>query len=278
MPISIPSAPKKPHSDTRHGVTRHDPYHWLRADNWQEVMHKPETLDAEIRTYLDAENAYFDASFGDKAKGLQDIIYKEIRGRIKEDDSGIPSPDGDYAYYSKMETGKQYPLLMRTARDGSDAVCLMDCNEEAGESYFGFAGASHDPSHKFLAWGCDRKGSEYYTIRIRNISSGEDLNDTIEKSAGGAVWSADGNTIYYVELDENHRPFRVRQHKIGSDQSSDKIVYEETDAGFFVNIGKTLSGKYIVIGAGDHQTSEVHLIDAKTGGDSILVSPRKVGA
>lgn len=272
-----PIAAKKNHNATQHGITRSDPYHWMRADNWQEVMRKPETLDEEIRTHLEAENNYFTAGFGDKTQDLQDKIYKEIRGRIKEDDVGIPSPDGPFTYFSKMETGQQYPLLMRADRDGSNQTCIMDCNIEAGEGYFGFAGAAHDPSHKYLAWGCDRNGSEYYAISIRDIATGLDLTDDLQKTTGSAVWSADSLSVYYVELDENHRPFRVRQHIIGTAQSDDKTIYEEPDAGFFVEVGKTLSSNFILIGSGDHQTSEVRLIDAKTGGEPLLIAPREVG-
>ncbi|MCF6303569.1 MAG: S9 family peptidase, partial [Devosiaceae bacterium] len=277
---TLPTAPvadKISHAQTQHTITRQDPYHWLRAENWQEVMRKPDTLPLPIRKYLEAENDYFTVSFGDKTKDLQDTIYREIRGRIKEDESGIPSPDGPFAYYSKMLEGKQYPLLMRTARNGENETCILDCNKEAGEEYFGFAGAAHDPEHRLLAWGCDRNGSEYYTIRIRNLSSDKDLPDLIEKSAGGAVWAADSLSIYYVELDENHRPFRVRQHVLGTRQTNDKTIYEENDPGFFVQVGKTLSGKYITISTGDHQTSEIRLIDARLGGKPILIAPRLEG-
>ncbi len=272
-----PVADKIDHVSTHHGIKRHDPYHWLRAENWQEVMRQPDTLADPIRNYLEAENDYFTASFGDRTKELRETIYKEIRGRIKEDETGVPSPDGPFAYYTKMAEGKQYPLLMRTSRDGDNETCILDCNKEAGEGYFGFAGAAHDPAHKLLAWGCDRNGSEYYTIRIRDLGRDQDLSDIIEKSSGGTVWAADSKSIYYVELDENHRPFRVRQHILGTDQSSDKTIYEEEDAGFFVQVGKTLSGKFITINAGDHQTSEIRLIDAHAGGSPILVAPRRAG-
>ena len=125
-----PVAARKPHRVTFHSVEREDPYHWLRADNWQEVMQKPEALPAEIRSYLEAENSWYETRFGEPTKPLQERIYKEIRGRIKEDDSGIPSPDGPWAYNSRMEEGKQYPILVRTPRDGDATVpCVLavDC-------------------------------------------------------------------------------------------------------------------------------------------------------
>jgi oligopeptidase B len=272
-----PIAVEKPHRSTHHGIPRNDPYHWLRADNWQEVMQAPETLNGEIRAYLEAENAYFEDQFGTPMAGLKDTIFKEIRGRIKEDESGIPTPDGPFAYNSRMEEGKQYPILVRTPRAGGTEEILLDCNIEAGDAYFGFGGADHDPSHRLMAWLADRQGSEFYTIRVRNLATGEDIADVIEDTAGGVVWSADSTSFYYVEYDDNHRPFRVRRHLLGTAQAADEIVYEEADPGFFVGVDDTLSRRFIVIDVHDHQTSEVWLIDAETGGAPRLVAARVPG-
>ena len=232
-----PLAKRLAHSHSHHGVTRVDDYAWLRADNWQEVMQKPETLDAEIRAYLEAENNYYEAEFGQPTAALQDVIYKEIRGRIKEDDSGVPSPDGPFAYNSRMLEGKQYPQIVRTARDGGAETVLLDCNIEAGEDYFGFAGASHDPGHALLAWAADRAGSEYYDIVLRDLASLTDTGEVIRETAGSYVWSNDSKSIYYTEYDDNHRPYRVRRHDLGTDQAADPIIYEESDPGFFVGVG-----------------------------------------
>jgi len=269
-----PIAARKSHKVTVHDIERDDPYHWLRAPNWQEVMQKPETLDGEIRAYLDAENAFYEAEFGKPTEVLQEAIYKEIRGRIKEDDSGIPTPDGPYAYNSRMLEGQQYPQVVRTARAGGAETVLLDCNIEAGEGYFGFAGAEHDRGHRYLAWAADRAGSEYYDIVIRDLETGLDSAEVITETAGSYVWSNDSKAIYYTEYDDNHRPYRVRLHVIGTDQAADPIVFEERDPGFFVGVGRTLSDKYIVIDAHDHQTSECWLIDAETGGEPRLVAPR----
>ncbi len=271
-----PVAKRVAHSHTHHNVTVEDPYAWLRADNWQEVMQKPEALDAEIRAYLEAENSFYEAQFGKPTAELQDRIYREIRGRIKEDDSGVPSPDGPWAYNSRMLEGKQYPQIVRTPRDGGTEEVLLDCNIEAGDGYFGFAGAAHDPSHRTLAWAADRAGSEYYDIVLRDIATGTDSDEIIAETAGSYVWSNDSRSIYYAEYDDNHRPFRVRRHDLGTPQENDPIVYEEKDPGFFVGVGKTLSDRLIVIDAHDHQTSEVWLIDAKAGGEPRLVAPRLV--
>lgn len=269
-----PVAEQRPFSDTRHGITRQDPYAWLRAENWREVMADPATLPADIRAYIEAENAWYETNFGAPTKDLQETIYKEIRGRIKEDDSSVPSPDGPFAYVSRTREGDQYPLFVRTPRDGGEETLLLDCNLEAGEGYFGLGGAEHSPCHTMLAWAADTNGSEYYTIKIRDIATGEDRTEVIEKAGSGALWANDSASFYYVELDENHRPFRVRQHVLGTAQADDTIVYEEQDPGFFVGVGLTQSRKFITISAHDHQTSEVWLIDADKGGAPVCVEPR----
>ncbi|WP_127145608.1 S9 family peptidase [Pelagibacterium montanilacus] len=269
-----PLAPQRPFEDTRHGVTRQDPYCWLRAENWREVMADPTTLPSDIRAYIEAENAWYEDRFGTPTRPLQDEIYAEIRARIKEEDSSVPSPDGPFAYYSRTREGDQYALICRTPREGGGEDILLDCNAEAGEGYFGFGGAEHSPCHSMLAWAADRNGSEYYTILIRDLDTGTDRAERIEKAGSGAVWASDSTAFYYVELDESHRPFRVRRHVLGTAQAEDAIVYEEADPGFFVGVGETQSRRFITISAHDHQTSEVWLIDAEQGGDPVCVEPR----
>jgi oligopeptidase B len=270
--LTPPIADRRQHAVTQHGVTRQDPYAWLRADNWQEVMQAPETLPADIRGYIEAENAYFAESFETPHADLVETIYREIRGRIKEDETDLPDPDGPWAYNSRMEEGKQYPLIVRTPRAGGDETILLDCNAEAGDGYFGFGGAEHSSDHSLLAWAADRQGSEFYTIHIRNIATGKDTGETIEEAGDGGTWAPDGKSIYYVELDESHRPYRVRRHVLGTPQADDAIVYEEADPGFFVGVGEMLSRRYIVVDVHDHQTSELYLI-----GDGSL-EPRLISA
>ena len=275
MTSNLPAvAAQRLHSDTRHGIVRQDPYHWLRAENWREVMADPGVLPGDIREYLESENAWYEAEFGTPTKDLQDKIYSEIRGRIKEDDSSVPAVDGPFAYASRTRKGDQYPLIVRTQREGGEETVLLDCNAEAGEGYFGFGGAEHSPCHTMIAWAADRNGSEYYTITIRDVATGQDRKETVEKSGSGAVWANDSRSFYYVELDDNHRPFRVRQHVLGTAQSADAIVYEEKDPGFFVGVDLTHSRRFVVISAHDHQTSEVWLLDAETGGAPFCVEPR----
>ena len=278
MPQSAPPiAARKPYTSTYHGITREDPYFWLRANNWQEVFETPEKLDPEIRTYLEAENQWYEANFAKPTTELREKIFQEIKGRIKEDDTGIPTPDGPFAYNSRMEEGKQYPILVRTPREGGPETILLDCNAEAGDAYFGFGGADHDPSQKLLAWLADRQGSEFYTVRIRDLETGRDSDEIIEDIAEGVVWAPDSKSFYYVEYDDSHRPFRVRRHVLGTTQAVDEIVYEESDPGFFVGVDEMLSRSHIVIDVHDHQTSEVWLIDNAKGGAPQVVAPRLPG-
>jgi oligopeptidase B len=271
---SPPLAAQHPHTDTRHGITREDPYHWLRAANWQEVMQQPETLPADIRAYLEAENAWFTTRFEQPMEATIEAVYREIRGRMKEDDTGVPTPDGPFAYNHRMVEGGQYPVLVRTPRDGGPEQVLLDCNAEAGTGYFGFGGADHDPTHRLLAWMADRQGSEFYTLHIRDLATGQDTGEVLEEIGDGGIWSADSLSLYYVELDDSHRPFRVRRHVLGTPQSDDEIVYEEADPGFFVGVDKTLSNRFIVIDVNDHVTSEAWLIDTLDPGPPRLVSKR----
>ena len=270
-----PRAERRETSRSFHGTALHDPYAWLRADNWREVMADPSVLPADIRAYVEAENAYYEAAFGGPSEALRETIYREIRGRIKEDDSAVPTPDGPWAYGTRTREGDQYPLITRMPREGGAEQVLLDCNAEAGDGYFGFGGADHSPDHRLLAWAADRNGSEYLTIALRDLATGQDTGEVIERAASDVVWANDSASFYYTEFDENHRPFRVRLHRLGTPQDADAVVYEEADPGFFVSVGKTLSDRFIVISAHDHQTSEAWLIDASAGGEAFCVAPRR---
>ncbi|WP_336799418.1 S9 family peptidase [Kaistia sp. MMO-174] len=262
--MTSPLAAKKPVTSTVHGVTLTDDYAWLRADNWQEVMRDPTLLSQEIRDYLEAENAHTATSMAE-TDDLQAKLFAEMRGRIKEDDSSVPSPDGDFAYAMRFTEGAEQPLVVRTARDGSGPeTILLDGNQmAAGRAYFRLGSADHSPDHKRLAFAYDDKGSEYYTLHVRDIESGADLSDAIEATTGGGVWAADSNTLFYTVLDDNHRPCRIYRHVVGTPQSEDVLVFEEKDPGFFLGVGQTQSSRYILIDSHDHETSEVHLLDAE---------------
>ncbi len=276
-PATPPRAPKKPVSVTHHGITVTDDYGWLRAPNWQEVMRDPTVLDADIRAHLEAENAFTDAALAD-TKDLQARLFSEMKGRIKEDDSSVPSLDGPWAYASSYVTGGQYPRLIRTPRAGGAETVMLDGNTEAeGKDYWQLGAASHSPDHTLLAYAIDDKGSELYTLRFRDLATGKDLDDAIPDTRS-IVWASDSRTLFYVRMDENHRPLTVWRHALGTPVSGDVLVYEEKDKGFYVGIGKTQSGRFIVIDVHDHQTSEGYLIDAHAPLDAPkLIAPRRFG-
>ena len=259
-----------------HGKRREDPYHWLRDEQWQEVMRDPSVLQQDIRDYLEAENSYLEEVMGG-TKDLQETLFQEMKGRIKEDDSSVPEDDGPYAYYDRFREGGQYHIICRRPREGGEEQILLDGDKEAeGESYFSLGAAMHSNDHSKLLIAVDRKGSELYAVTVKDLETGELLADRIEGTNGNVAWAADSQSFFYTMLDENHRPYRVCHHKLGADPTSDRVVYEEKDPGFFVGVGLTESDRFLVIDAHDHTTSEVRLLDAtKPEVEPLLVAPRE---
>ena len=258
---AAPIAPRRPHTFTRHGVALSDDYAWLKDERWQEVLRDPALLDADIRTYLESENAYTESLLG-PTDGLQKRLVSEMRARIKEDDSSVPLADGPFAYFHKFREGGQHELLGRMPRDGGDSHIVLDGDALAKDhAYFRFGGSRHSPDHKLHAWSADTKGSEYFSIRVRDWETGQDLDDLVEETDGGVVWSRDARHFFYVKLDDNHRPMQVWRHRLGSAQADDILIYEEQDAGWFTHLHESTSGRFCIIAGGDHETSEQRLID-----------------
>ncbi|MEF2546506.1 S9 family peptidase [Aurantimonas sp. E1-2-R+4] len=275
-----PLAERRPRTDVRHGRERSDDYAWLRADNWQDVFKDTSVLDSEIREHLIAENAYQQEVMAG-TEALRGALVKEMRGRIKEDDSSVPAPEGEWAYGASFETGAEYPRFIRRPRFGTAAqeTVLLDGQAEAADrAYFSLGGVSHSTNHRWLAWTCDDKGSEFYTVSIRDMETGEDLPLRIEDTSGGTVWSARSKGFFYTRLDSNHRPSRVYFHRLGTDPLDDALIYEETDTGFFMGVDKTQSGEFVVIDIHDHETSECWLIPANNAAaEPRLLAPRETG-
>ena len=273
-----PVAERRPQLSLHHKHERNDEYAWLRADNWQQVMRDPSVLAEDIRAYLLAENAYTEAAMR-STSALQDTLFQEMKGRIKEDDSTVPSPDGDWAYFRSFVTGGQHPLFCREPRSGGPAQVLLDGNKLAeGLAYFSFGGVAHSPDHKLLAYSSDDKGSEYYTMKLLDVATGAELADSVPDMAGQPVWSADGQWLFYSRLDDNHRPRQVYRHRLGTDAKDDVLVYEESDIGFSVHVGETSSRRFLLLQTGDHQTSEIRLIDAHNiEAEPVLIAHRDPG-
>jgi oligopeptidase B len=273
-----PVAPRRPYSVTMHGITISDDYAWLKDANWQEVLRDPKLLDGDIRAYLEAENAYTDTLLGHTG-ALQKKLVREMRGRVKEDDSSVPSPDGPYAYFRKFREGGQHEMFGRKLRDGGADEIVLDGDELAKAShYFRFGGGKHSWDHRLVAWSADVQGSEYFTIFVREWDGCRDQPDRIEDTDGSAVWSKDCKSFFYVRLDDNHRPTQVWRHRLGTAQQDDVLVYEEKDSGWFTHLHESSSGRYCVIAGGDHETSEQRLIDlADPDAPPRLIAAREEG-
>lgn len=276
--IPAPQSEKRPVSDTRHGITRVDNYGWMRAENWQDVFRDPSTLDPAIRAHLEAENDYQTAQMED-TKPLQKQLFDEMKGRIKEDDSSVPSKDGPYAYGTSYKTGGQQPRFFRTQRDGGPETMLLDGDLEGdGRAYFRLASADHSPDHNKMIWGFDDKGSEFFTLRVRDLEILQDTTETVSDTTGGGVWNAQSNGFYYTRVDANHRPSRLFYHQLGQPESEDRLIHEEKDPGFFLGVGGSSLNDFIFVDIHDHETSEVWLIPANDStAEPKLVAERQKG-
>ncbi|HET7315128.1 S9 family peptidase [Salinisphaera sp.] len=286
--LDPPIARRKPSRTTIHDVTLADDYAWLRDDDWREAMQDPDKLDPDIRAYLEAENAYTDAMMRDTTE-LQNTLVAEMRARMAERDASVPTPDGDHVYYVRFREGGQHPIFCRAPRDADGSAepgepltgeqILLDGDAEAeGRTYFALGAVDHSPDHAKLAFALDERGSEAYTIRVRAINGdravGEELQPPIGNTTGNVAWSADSATLFYVTLDDNHRPCRVWRLALGDDPADATLVYAESDPGFFVGLGETQSAAYLLIHAHDHATSEVRFIPA----DEPTAEPRLISA
>lgn len=267
MTNGAPLAPQRSHVWQRPTGAVEDPYAWLIERT------NPDTL-----AYLKAENAYSDAWFADHKTDI-DAVFAEIKSRINEDDSSYPVEHRGWWYASRTEAGKSYAIHSRgrTVDTAKDEV-LLDENVEAKQhEYFALSAFDISNDSNLLAWSYDIDGGEYYTIRIRDLRTGKDLPDVIENSTYGAVaWSANDEWLFYVMPDEQMRPWQVWRHRIGTPSTDDVLIVEESDERFFVGVGATRSGDWIVIEAGSKTSSEAWVIDAHNPTSTpISVAPRR---
>jgi oligopeptidase B len=282
-----PPVAKRRVETSLHGMTLSDDYGWLKAENWQEILRDPGALPGDIRAVIEAENSYAQAVLA-PARKLRAALVKEMRGRIKEDDSGVPWADGPWLYYARHTAGGQHPHFCRVKRSGGGAAeILLDGDAEGrGKSFFDIGTACHSPDHTKLCWSADETGAELYAIRIRGLGSGQagagnaaaDSAEVIPDTGGSLVWMADSSGFYYVRTDENHRPAEVFRHLTGSDPQADVRVFEEHDPGLFIHIRRSQSARFAIISVDDHDSSEIHLLDlADANAIAFLVEPRAPG-
>lgn len=278
-----PSPRKQPVERERHGRTATDDYAW---------MVDVTRTDADVLAHLEAENAYVDEVLG-HTEGLQEELFEEIRSRIQETDLSVPSQRRGYWYYSRSVEGQQYPAFCRVPSEGGETdppdpdspgihereQVLLDANVEAGEGDYFALGILHvSADGQLLAWASDRNGSERYTLRFRDLSTGTDRPDEIEGVYYSSAWSSDGRHFFYTRPDEAQRPHEVWRHQLGTDAADDVLVHREDDERFFCAIGATKDREWLVLQMGSKVTSEVRVCPADDvdAGFAVL-APRRQG-
>ena len=267
-----PVAEQRPHSFTAHGITIEDPYAWLKDPNY------PDVTDPDVLAYLKAENAYFEAQMTPH-RPLVDRLYEEMKGRIKEDESSVPQKDGDWLYWTAFETGGQYrKWWRRPVAGGADELMLDEPALAEGHEYLRLGAMSVSNDGRLLAYAIDDNGSERFTIRVKDLATGELLSDAIPGMLSEIVWTADDTGFLYGLANEQWRTDNVKLHRLGDDPANDVELFHEDDEGFRVGVSETSDRKWIVIGTGDHVTSEVWLVPAADPtAEQLCVAPRQTG-
>ena len=267
-----PVAETRPHQFTAHGVTIDDPWAWLKDPGY------PEVTDPDVLGYLEAENAYFEAVMAPH-QALIDRLYEEMKARIKEDESTVPQKDGDWLYWTAYETGGQYrKWWRRPVAGGADELLLDEPALADGKEYFRLGAFSVSNGGDLLAYAIDDSGAERFEVRVKDLRSGEHLSDVIPGMLSDIVWSADDAGFCYGLANDQWRTDNARFHRLGTAPADDVVLYHEADEGYRVAVGETSARNWIVIGTGDHVTSEVRLVSAADPlGEQILVAPRNSG-
>ena len=273
-----PAADRRPHSFSHHGITVEDPYHWLKDQSY------PKVDDPDVLAYLEAENAYFERMMAPRQE-LVEALFEEIKARQKPDDASVPWREGGSFYQWQFEAGGQYRIWRRwpaeepggrEAPGGGAQTVLNEPELAAGHEYFRLGALSVSNSGEWLAYSTDTDGSERYRLRIRNLASGEELEEVIENTLGPAVWAADDSALLYVVVDDNWRPYQVRRHVLGQPAESDSIVYEEQDPAFFVRLSRSASRQYLLIHAAGHTSSEAYAVPAAASeAEPRMIAPRR---
>ncbi len=264
--LQIPIAQKIPHQLEIHGDKRIDPYYWLRDRDDQKVL-----------DYLHSENAYTEQILK-PTEALQEEIYQEIVGRIKKDDNTVPYKNNGYYYYTRYEKGKEYRIICRKKETlDADEEILLDENTLAKPyAYYRIGSSSVSPDNRIIVYGEDTLSRRIYTLRFKNIASGQYYPDVIENTTGGATWAADNKTIFYSRKDKALRSFKIFKHILGTDPKEDQEVYHEKDETFSTYVYKTKSKKYIIIGSWSTLSSEMRILEADDpDGQFRIFEPRK---
>ncbi|WP_296294842.1 S9 family peptidase [Rheinheimera sp.] len=256
---AAPVAAQKPYVVKSPNGDRVDPYYWLRDDKRQ----APEVL-----SYLNAENKYYQ-DYAAKYAELNKQLSAEIIGRVKQDDSAVPAIKGDYSYYSRFETGKQYPIYARKPKAGGAEQIMLDVNKMAeGKDFYQVSNYQVSPNQQLLAYAEDTTGRRNYTLKIRDLRTGQDLPDTLTGMDASLAWSADSQSLFYIEKDKQTLlGNKVKRHQLGQDNSKDELLYEEKDTSFYMGVGNSGDDQYVVIWLGSTVSNEMLVLksDDKSG-------------
>ena len=245
------------------GDTRTDNYYWMRLSDEQKEAKTPDATTQKVLDYLNAENTYREEVM-QPAKGLQDSLFEEIKGRIKQTDMSVPYKDNGYFYGTRYEEGKEYAIYFRKKEtlDAKEAI-LLNANDLAkGHSYYAVGGRAISPNNKVLAYGEDVVSRRQYTVRFKNLETEEYLPDVIENTTGGVVWANDNQTVFYTKKDAALRSFQIYRHILGTKIETDVLIWEEKDEEFSTYIYKTKSNKYLVIGSYATISQEYQFLEA----------------
>jgi oligopeptidase B len=261
MNASIPKINKILNTVKIHNEELIDNYSWIKQKDWKEVILNPNKLNAQVKKYLDEENLFKENQLKD-IKDIEKKLFEELKSKIKNEDNSVPKKDGDYFYGYKYNKNSEYPIYYRKNITKNSEEIILDCEKKSKtHTYFNVASISHSHNHKSVAYNIDTNGSEYFSIFVEDIDKKEILSPEIKNTTGDIIWSLDNNYIFYVGLDQNHRPTKVFKHKIGSDTNKDLLIYEEKDPSFFCSINLSKTKKYLFIRTADHETSEYLFIN-----------------
>jgi len=261
--MKIPQLKKKSEIKTCHNVSWEDNYSWIHQADILEVLKDNTKLNPEVRKYLEEENSYTDFHLSD-TKEIQKKLFDEIKGRIKLDDESLPFKDFDYEYWSKTTTKGNYSIKLRKKIGTNNIEEIWNGDEEKEKlnvEYFGVGDLEVSFNDKYLGYSLDTKGSEYYTIYIRDINTKKLITEKIEETSGGITFSLDDKYIFYSKLDENHRPRKIYRHKLGTSVKEDQLIFEEKSEAFTVGISLSSDDKYFFISSSDHNTSEQYYFE-----------------
>ncbi|MCP3932223.1 MAG: S9 family peptidase [Bacteroidetes bacterium] len=262
--IKAPAAEKTPKELIAHGDTRIDDYYWMRLSDEQKKAENPDEHTQKVLDFLNAENEYKEAKLS-HTKDLQETIYNEIIGRIKQDDESVPYFKNDYWYYTRYEEGKEYPIYCRKKGSlESDEIILLNVNEMAeGHDYFNVGGFSVSKDNKILAFAEDTLSRRIYTVKFKNLETGEYLTDEIKGSNGGVAWANDNKTVFYTSKNEvTLLSEKILRHKLGQEQAVDALVYKEKDPSYYIGAYKSKSDEYIIIYNSSTLSSDYWILDA----------------